>query len=221
MKKFWFLATLLIGCLLLAWCNTNNSQPNLKTESGRLLACNDRVGFYLNTNTFTASWDKEEKGGASFILSGHVEYTKQWENAEDDVQCVVDMVDWSVNVEFSNHIYNGETQDENVCTWDESCDIPSTLDEENVYTIVNPDDWYAEEIESWKLVLRKGVEDHTDIIFIEQSMWQDYLDPHKLVYWDDVVFKWELTSIDWAAWTHYYNADTIEELEELFNLKAE
>jgi len=28
------------------------------------------------------------------------------------VECVVDMVDKSVNVEFSNHIYNGELQED-------------------------------------------------------------------------------------------------------------
>jgi hypothetical protein len=31
---------------------------------------------------------------------------KWGENAEDDVECVIDMVDGSVNVDFSNHIYN-------------------------------------------------------------------------------------------------------------------
>jgi hypothetical protein len=31
--------------------------------------------------------------------------------AEDDVECVIDMVDKSVNVEFSNHKFNGELQD--------------------------------------------------------------------------------------------------------------
>ena len=42
-----------------------------------------------------------------------------------------------------------------------------------------------------------------------------------MVYWDEVVFKWETTSVDWAAGTHYYNADSIEELEELFSAEAE
>jgi hypothetical protein len=37
---------------------------------------------------------------------------KRGENAEDDVECVVDMVDKSVNVNFSNHIYNGELQED-------------------------------------------------------------------------------------------------------------
>ena len=31
--------------------------------------------------------------------------------AEDNVECVIDMVDKSVNVEFSNHKFNGELQD--------------------------------------------------------------------------------------------------------------
>jgi hypothetical protein len=42
---------------------------------------------------------------------GHVSYVKRWEKAEDDEECVIDMVDKSVSVEFSNHIYNGELQE--------------------------------------------------------------------------------------------------------------
>jgi hypothetical protein len=41
-----------------------------------------------------------------------VAYLKRDENAEDDVECVIDMVDKSVNVDFSNHIYNGELQED-------------------------------------------------------------------------------------------------------------
>jgi hypothetical protein len=37
---------------------------------------------------------------------------KWWENAEDDVECFIDMVDKSVNVSFSNHMYNWEIQEE-------------------------------------------------------------------------------------------------------------
>ncbi len=37
---------------------------------------------------------------------------KRWEKAEDDVECVIDMVDKSVSVEFSNHIYNGKIQED-------------------------------------------------------------------------------------------------------------
>jgi hypothetical protein len=41
-----------------------------------------------------------------------VAYLKRDENAEDDVECVIDMGDKSINVEFSNHVYNGELQEE-------------------------------------------------------------------------------------------------------------
>ena len=215
MKKFWLLTTLLFGAILLIGC-TNNSQPNLETEEGRLVACNDRVGFYLNTNMFTATWSNEQEWWASFILNWHVVREENWETAEDDVQCVIDMVDKSVNVEFTNHKFNGELQKEDTCTWS-TCEIPNTSEEDNTYTIVGPGNWFDEELESWKLVLRKWFEDHTDIIFIEQSLRQDYIDSSKMVYWDEVVFKWETSSIDWAAGTHYYNADSIEQLEELFS----
>lgn len=85
---------------------------DLQTEEGRLAACEERAGFYLNFNEWTFVWNDESEGWASFIRNWHVTYLKWWENAEDDVECVVDMVDWSVNVEFSNHIYNGELQEE-------------------------------------------------------------------------------------------------------------
>ena len=175
------------------------SQNNVETEEARIAACEDRIGFYLNTADFTVSWENEEEAWASFSRNGHVIREKDWEVAEDDVNCFIDMVDGSVNIEFSNHLYNGELQS----------------DESNVYTIIWENNWFDEDIEAGKLVLRKGYEDHTDYIFIEQAMWQNYLDQSKIVDGNTVVFKWEITSIDWAAGSHYYNADSIEELHEV------
>ena len=124
MKKLSIITTLLIGSLLLTGCsfhlnvNTNNNTPeenntisNLTTDVARLMACNDKVGFYLNTDTFNASWDTEQEGWASFILNWHITREEDWNIAEDDVECVVDMVDWSVTVEFFNHMYNWELHD--------------------------------------------------------------------------------------------------------------
>ena len=97
-----------------------SEQPDLQTEEGRLAACEERAWFYLNFNEWTFVWADESEGWASFIRNWHVTYLKWWENAEDDVECVVDMVDWSVNVEFSNHIYNGELQEKRTVT-----DVPA------------------------------------------------------------------------------------------------
>ena len=124
MKKLLLLTTLLFWGLLLTGCNVNpnnqdtestvlwakTSQFDLESELWRIEACADRVGFYLNTNDYDISWEDENEGWASFIRDGHVVYGKQWEEAEDDVQCIIDMVDNSVNIEFSNHIYNWELQ---------------------------------------------------------------------------------------------------------------
>ena len=85
---------------------------DLETEEGRIAACEERAGFYLNFNEWTFTREDESEGWASFIRNGHVAYLKWWENAEDDVECVIDMVDKSVNVDFSNHIYNWELQEE-------------------------------------------------------------------------------------------------------------
>ena len=125
MKKFELLTTLLLALLLLTGCsfhvNFNNTSSdnennetisyNLDNNIGRLLACNDKVGFYLNTNTFNAEWDEESEAGGSFVINWHVTREENWNSAEDDVQCIIDMVDRSVNIEFSNHIYNWELQE--------------------------------------------------------------------------------------------------------------
>lgn len=129
MKKIWLLTTLLMRWLLLTGCsfhvNVNDTSStdesnetasyNLNNDAGRLLACNDRVGFYLNTESFNAEWDVEQEAWASFVLNWHVTREENWDVAEDDVECVIDMVDWSVNVEFSNHTYNWELQE----TWND------------------------------------------------------------------------------------------------------
>lgn len=83
MKKFELLTTLLLALLLLTGCsfhvNFNNTSSdnennetisyNLDNNIGRLLACNDKVGFYLNTNTFNAEWDEESEAGGSFVIN--------------------------------------------------------------------------------------------------------------------------------------------------------
>ena len=90
---------------------TADEQFNLNTQEGRLVACEERAGYYLNFNEWTFTWEDESEWWASFVRNGHVSYLKWWENAEDDVECVVDMVDRVVTVEFSNHIYNWELQE--------------------------------------------------------------------------------------------------------------
>ena len=91
-----------------------SEQFDLHSGEGRLAACEERAGFYLNFNEWTFTWEDESEGWASFVRNWHVAYLKRWENAEDDVECVVDMADWSVNVEFSNHMYNGELQENTI-----------------------------------------------------------------------------------------------------------
>jgi len=100
-------------------CWTWNAEPeiwhpefDLETEEGRIAACEERAGYSLNFNEWTFTWEDESEGWASFVRNGHVTYLKRGENAEDDVECVIDMVDKSINVEFSNHVYNGEIQED-------------------------------------------------------------------------------------------------------------
>ena len=97
-----------------AWIDEKFQSPDfdLDTPKGRQAACEERVGYYLNYNEWEFTWEEESEWWASFIRNGHVAYLKRGENAEDDVECVIDMVDKSVNVEFSNHIYNWELQED-------------------------------------------------------------------------------------------------------------
>ena len=90
------------------------------------------------------------------------------------------------------------------------------IQETQIYTIMWPDNWFEEELQAWQLVLRWEYEDHANVIFIDQEIWQNYINPYKMIYWDQISFKWEIEQIDWAAGTHYYNAVSIDTLEELF-----
>ena len=169
-KSLLTLSFLWLWTLIFAGCESNvtvetNNQFDLHDEFGRLEACADKVGFYLNTNDFSVSWDDESEGWASFVRNGHVEYTKQWESAEDDVECIVDMVDSSVNIEFSNHIYNGELQEEVVI--DSSSEIYSEEELASAEEVIR-NEWF------WKLEV--AVED------IEIQYWGDEKAQQELEY---------------------------------------
>jgi len=79
------------------------------------------------------------------------------------------------------------------------------------YTVLWTDDWFEEEINAWTLVLRWSYEDHTDYIFLTQWMREWFLS--EVNAWDEVMFEWEVYAIDWAAGSHYYNVNYVEELK--------
>ena len=76
---------------------------SVDTEEKRIDACEDRAGFYLNFGSWEFTWEDEEETWASFYRNGHVVYEKWLEYWEADVSCFIDMVDWEVTVEFTNH----------------------------------------------------------------------------------------------------------------------
>ena len=84
---------------------------DLETPEGRQVACEERAGSYLNFNEWTFTWEDESQGWTSFVRNGHVDYLRQGEKVEDEVECFIDMVDKSVNVDFLNYEYNGELQE--------------------------------------------------------------------------------------------------------------
>ena len=80
--------------------------------------------------------------------------------------------------------------------------------------IIWPNSWYDDKINQWELVLKWNFEDHTDYIFFASWNWQNYLYKDFIYPWEKVNFQWKVKSIDWAAWTHYYEAETIYKLED-------
>lgn len=79
------------------------------------------------------------------------------------------------------------------------------------YTVLWTDDWFEDEINAWTLVLRWSYEDHTDYMFLTQWMWEGFLD--WVTVWEEVTFEWKAYSVDWAAGSHYYNVEYVEQLE--------
>ena len=118
-------------------------------------------------------------------------------------------------------VYVNEMKDGTWITYDEEWNVIDTqyyinwkLVEEfwpTHYKIIWPNEWFEKETEEWTLVLRWNYEDHTDYIFLTEWMREDYLNSAN--YWEEVIFKWKAYSVDWAAWSHYYNAESIEQLE--------
>ena len=90
--------------------NLVESQFDIHTVEWRIAACEDRVWFYLNTSDFISSWEEEAEAWASFSRDGRVTREWDWWIAEDVVNCYIDMVDWSVNIEFGDHYFNWELQ---------------------------------------------------------------------------------------------------------------
>lgn len=81
-------------------------------------------------------------------------------------------------------------------------------------TIIWPNNWFDDRIKQWELVLRWNFEDHTDYIFFASWNWQNYLYKDFVYPWEKVKFEWKVKSIDWAAWSHYYEAESIYKLED-------
>lgn len=170
MKKSFFVLFGLIVTVFLAGCNSTKGQEEnnpvnndvnleeeivvtnevgLNTPEDRIAACEERVWFYLNFGNGTFEWEDESEGWASFIRYGHVVYEKWWEKWEADVECFIDMVDGSINVEFSNQnslwaiddeIMDDEyIYDDEIIEWDDEDNQPYEEEKVVVDEIVNCD----------------------------------------------------------------------------------
>ena len=102
MKKIWLLTALIFSSLILVWCNnsTNSNKVDLSTTNWRLDACVQQMELLLNTNNYAITWDDEQEAWASFVINGHIENVIPSNQPQDDFECVIDMVSWSVDIIF-------------------------------------------------------------------------------------------------------------------------
>ena len=112
---------------------TTVSDYDLSDEDKRIAVCEERAWFYLNFNEWEFSWEDESEAWASFVRDWHVKYVKWGERAEEDVNCFIDMVDNSVTIKFSNHVYNWKVEEE-------SWEVAVTWEVENVAPAVSSSD---------------------------------------------------------------------------------
>lgn len=81
---------------------------------------------------------------------------------------------------------------------------------------VGPEISFEPTVEEWTLVLKWYFEDHSDHIFLNQWIWEDYLiNESDYLPWNEVNFKWVVKALDAAAWNHYYEVVNIDKLEVL------
>lgn len=92
-----------------AWCATleNIDESDLNTEDSRIAACEEKTLFLLNAGEATFEWRDEDEWWASFYRNWRVTYTKTDWTASEDVVCVIDMAEKTVDVELSNHEFEG------------------------------------------------------------------------------------------------------------------
>ena len=84
-------------------CPSTLTNYSLLSPSDRIMACQDRVGFYLNFGTWSFVWNDEVEDWNLYLRNWNVEYEKWWEKWVADIDCTIDMEQWTVEVEFSNH----------------------------------------------------------------------------------------------------------------------
>lgn len=79
---------------------------------------------------------------------------------------------------------------------------------------VGPEISFEPTVEDWTLVLKWYFEDHSDHIFLDQWIWENYLkNESDYLPWNEVNFKWVVKALDAAAGNHYYEVVSTDKLE--------
>ena len=83
-----------------------NVKSDLDSLDSRISACEDVAWYLMNYNDWKFTWGDESSEYYNHQITGHVNYIKWWEKAEDDVICHIDSRSHYVKVFFKNHVYN-------------------------------------------------------------------------------------------------------------------
>ena len=90
----------------------------------------------------------------------------------------------------------------------------SNYDWDLVIAWVWPETSFESTVEEWTLVLKWYFEDHSDHIFLPAGSWENYFNEKSdYLPWNKVKFEWYVTSLDAAAWNHYYEVVNVDKFE--------
>lgn len=81
---------------------------------------------------------------------------------------------------------------------------------------IGPEVSFEAGINETDLVIRKTFEEHSDHIFIEKELWEQYVTAEDILPGNTLSFEGEIIWIDAGAGNHYYRATSIETLEKIW-----
>lgn len=119
---------------------------------------------------------------------------------------------WCNNTEINSDIVDQDINN------NEQLNVIDTLNSELYEWILEikwvwPEISFEPTVSEWTLVATQSFEDHTDhIFFLEWSRENLLTENSDILPWNTINFKGNVIFIDWAAWNHYYEVSSIDNL---------